>query len=926
MKHSAFLSATLAVALLIGIGAGAEAAVFQVVGFGDSIMNGQGFDTGAGTPCKQTNADTCGFIGRLPRSKYYNCASSMCSFANRGKPSETTLAGLTRLTQVLSERPWDLVILMEGTNDINTGVSVATVQFNLAQMAARAKARNAGTAQSSIIWFQANFNKSGIVPRNQAARNLRGGIASQAATERRCFVDSWLKLCPEGTQQASCFNKNYWQGGQDPVGHPNTAGYNILADEFFRVLGSAGLPGAAEIVSPAGKACGKNTAIEWRKETVAGTACGNWFQVQVDGSGGNRYDEWLQEGDVCTGSDCRVTIPGGLPGGTFSTRIRTRNTRGYGPWTANESFTIVLGAPKRIVKTFGPKGDFFIQGGLEAELEWKPVSNTAGYQIEITEARRGIILDTVVTGVDECEGNRCIYAVENPLPTGEYTWRVQAQNVCGGTWTDRTAFTVIDGPPAIAPVALDPTERIFDQTPTFKWEIVEAAFEYEIEDAFGASTVVAAETACSGGICRFTSAVLGPGTHTWRVRGINPLGAGAWSETVSFEVANCDCFDGRAAGGSSFLLARPTVWNGDLVIWNHASNYFGFKEFDNFPPLAQRQFDDGFAIATTSYSVTGWPLFKSKRDLEKVYNTFVARYGEPNNVYLTGESAGALVALGAVEIADLGNVAGILAMCGPLAGAQNWEGTLDLRLIYDAICGGVQGAAIPGGPKGLPKPHDLEPADIAAAVNLCTGVDDKRSNRSIEQKRRMRQITQITGIEDDGLQEAMQHATFGLSDLVRDRKKLKGKLPVGNEGVDYGLPFVNNTVQRAFPETGARPKLDRFYQLEGETGDTKVIALHTTQDPVFYVQNVREYADIAPAENLTLGVIREKSSSHCGFSEVEEWASFRALTLWATGGEQPKPRNLQSRCNSLKSSVGGSCRFDKRPKIDTLDTRIPPRP
>ena len=28
----------------------------------------------------------------------------------------------------------------------------------------------------------------------------------------------------------------------------------------------------------------------------------------------------------------------------------------------------------------------------------------------------------------------------------------------------------------------------------------------------------------------------------------------------------------------------------------------------------------------------------------------------------------------------------------------------------------------------------------------------------------------------------------------------------------------------------------------------------------------------------------------------------------------------------IKSTVGGSCRFDKRPKLDSLDTRIVPRP
>lgn len=912
-------------AVIAGSGVAASAAVFNVVGFGDSIMNGQEFDDGSGSPCNPSNADTCGFIGRLPRSPYYNCSAADCRFVNRGVPGEFTFEGITRLNQILNQSAWDLVVLLEGTNDINEQVSVETVQFNLNQMAIKAKARNAATAHASIIRFNPTFEKPGVASRNNSARKLRDAIASQASSAGRCFVDAWSQLCPTGPELGTCLDKNYWKGGIDGVGHPSTKGYNVLAEEFYRVLGGSGPPGAAEIVAPEGKACGKSPVVEWNKETVSGSSCGNWYRVQLDGAGGTKFDDWFQQGDVCSGSSCSVTIPGSLGGGNYSVRVRTRNTRDLGPWSAGSEFSVVLGAPKKIAKTFGPSGEFFVNGGLAAELEWKPVSNAAGYRVEIATGRGAIVLDEAVTGVEECSGNRCIYAVAEPLPTGTYSWRVQAQNVCGGTFTDPTAFEVVDGPPALAPLTVSPSERLFDRTPTFKWNTVEGAFEFEIEYGAGTSARIPVEGNCTAGTCRFTPPALAPGSYNWRVRGINPLGEGAWSESTAFQIADCDCFEGRAAGGSSFLLAKPANWNGELVIWSHESNYLGFREFGDFPPLAQQQFDDGYALGTTSYTVTGWPLFKSKRDLEKVYTSFVSQHGEPSNVYLVGESVGALVALAAVETASLGNVAGALAMCGPLAGAPNWEGTLDQRLAYDAVCSEVPGATIPGGAKGLPKPHDFTADDIATAVNICTGLDKKRGDRTVEEKQRTRKLMDINGTEDSGLIEAMGHATFGLSDLVRDKKKLKGSLPVGNVGVDYELPSINSGIQRAQADPKARAKLERFYQLTGDVGETKVISLHTSKDPVFFVENQREYADIAPAENLVLGIVRQAEAVHCGFSETEELAAWRALTIWAEGGAKPKPKNLQSRCTGIRKSLGGTCSFDKRPKIDPLAERIRPR-
>ncbi|MCP4202957.1 MAG: hypothetical protein GY769_13625 [bacterium] len=906
-----------------------DAEVFRVVGFGDSVTEAIGFDVGASSKCKAGDPDTCGYIPRLESSEHYGCNASTCQFVNRGRRGETTDRALTRIDAVLNEKAWDLIILMEGTNDITESVSAQTIDFNLRQMARKAKNRQIGTAQASTIWLNPTLERPFTKGRNLIGNTLGSLIASQAASARRCFVDVRSKLCPPGSNQAKCFSRNYWEppvGQEDFVGHPNARGYDVMAKEFFRVLGSAGEPGAAEIVAPLDEACGKKASLAWRKETVAGATCGNWFRVQIDGAGGNKLNAWYQEDDVCSDSDCAVTSPVNFDQGTLSIRIQTRNTRGYGPWTAEESFTIVPSSPKKVGKLVAPSGELFSVGGLEPEFTWKPVKAAKSYRLELVSRSAGVVFDGSFDATESCEGNRCTAVLDDPLLTGEYIWRVLAENICGGTWSEPETVVVFDGPPSVAPAAVSPSSRVFDGTPTFRWNTVVGATEYEIEDAFGTSTVLAAADHCIGGVCRFTSGALAAGAYSWRVRAVNPLGAGAWSGSVAFQIANCDCFEGRAAGGSSFLLAVPENWNGDLAIWSHDSNYFGVREIEDFGQLAQRQFDEGYALGTTSYTVTGWPLFKSERDLEKVYDTFVARYGEPTNVYLFGESTGALAALAAVESAKLGNLVGALTSCGPLAGVPNWEAALDLRLAYDAICSEVIGASIPGGAKGLPKPNDLEPADIRNAVNVCTGIDSKRPQRSSEQKQRLKELLRVNDIPESGLHDAMQQATFGLYDLVRDKRKLKGRLPVGNDGVDYGSDSLNASIERAKVDPKGARKLAQTSRLSGDIKDTKVISLHTSRDSVFFPENLRNYSDLAPADGLAAGFVTEAKASHCGFSEVELLASWRALKIWAEGGKKPKPKNLQSRCQSLEIEADGECRFDTKPKFETLETRVRPRP
>ena len=181
---------------------------------------------------------------------------------------------------------------------------------------------------------------------------------------------------------------------------------------------------------------------------------------------------------------------------------------------------------------------------------------------------------------------------------------------------------------------------------------------------------------------------------------------------------------GMTGGGAFYLIAVPPDWNGDLVIWNHGFTLDppGPLSMEDLGPLAFIQLDQGYAVAASSFRQAGWALFKTKNDLQNMFGEFKDQFGEPNEVIVTGASLGGAVTAQAIEKANLGNVVGAYSLCGAVAGSRNWDGALDLRLIYDVVAAGIPGAEIPGGAEGLPEDSILTEFEIAMAVNVATGV------------------------------------------------------------------------------------------------------------------------------------------------------------------------------------------------------------
>jgi hypothetical protein len=259
-----------------------------------------------------------------------------------------------------------------------------------------------------------------------------------------------------------------------------------------------------------------------------------------------------------------------------------------------------------------------------------------------------------------------------------------------------------------------------------------------------------------------------------------------------------------------------------------------------------------------------------------------------------------------------------------MAGSRNWDVALDLRLLYDLVCEGMPGAAIPGGPRGLPKNSDWTDDEIEEAVNACTGVNELSFQRSKQQKKNLKKILNLAQIPRSFLITDMLFATEAMGDLVHDRKKLRGKPGTGNANVVYGDDYVDANIRRFSPEPVKKRKLERNFTPKGNIKSAKIISMHTNKDGLVLVENQSVYAEVVPPANLTTVIVKESVATHCVFTPGEILAGWEALRDWIETGQQPTARDIQETCKAIPG-LGEVCRIAPDFRLPDADKRMRPR-
>jgi lysophospholipase L1-like esterase len=211
----------LAAALMLASSAGAQTAPKTYVAFGDSITKGIGDD-----PARPSQ----GYPFRL--QTLLQTVGQSVTVVNAGVGGERTPEGLSRIDAVLAGvpvKPGDGLILMEGTNDISRSISLETTIFNLDTMATKAETLGMGVIHATVIPREPDAK---VDAANILCDQLNGSIRNLAGQRGRAEAD------PNEVYRnlANLFGSFYSNLPDDPVGHPNPAGYDVLARIFFNVI------------------------------------------------------------------------------------------------------------------------------------------------------------------------------------------------------------------------------------------------------------------------------------------------------------------------------------------------------------------------------------------------------------------------------------------------------------------------------------------------------------------------------------------------------------------------------------------------------------------------------------------------------------------------------------------------------------------
>ncbi len=403
------------------------------------------------------------------------------------------------------------------------------------------------------------------------------------------------------------------------------------------------------------------------------------------------------------------------------------------------------------------------------------------------------------------------------------------------------------------------------------------------------------------------------------------------------------------AGFYRFVVPEQWLPGDSLILWNHG---FSLAPVTAEPSRSvapdeetqQYWLQRGYALAAGSYSTRGWAMFDLARDQRALLAQFHAQIGEPGEILLVGGSLGGLVSLktAGTLVADGEPVAGVYALCPPVAGARTWDRAFEFKLAYDAVCAGVGGGEFERGAEPLSWLIDYEdiPDDLgdfrspgsadavlrfAARVDQCTGVLRPEVLRSPDQRQRLATLMSAFDLSsEDFFLTNVGYAVFALADLVRAPEKLHDRNPFDSRPA--WRTELGQAVESVQLDPLARFDLRRASNPRGPWGQARVLVTHTSRDELVIPEHLSELPRLGLAEDrLASALVREDAVGHCAYSRAEFLAGFDSLRRWIDGEMRPDADRLNVLCElSNAAGVGddGRCAYEPSSGLGAYDAKV----
>src|SRR5690348_9554552 len=136
----------------------------------------------------------------------------------------------------------------------------------------------------------------------------------------------------------------------------------------------------------------------------------------------------------------------------------------------------------------------------------------------------------------------------------------------------------------------------------------------------------------------------------------------------------------------SYHIQVPANWNGTLVLYSHGYSFTPSGPSDVGDPITGAWLlGNGYAIAGSSYSTSGWALQQAFVDQIQTLDIFDASFGTPARTIAWGHSLGGMITAGLVQLFP-DRFTAALPMCGVVAGGPGvWNQGLDSEFALQTL-------------------------------------------------------------------------------------------------------------------------------------------------------------------------------------------------------------------------------------------------
>ena len=259
-------------------------------------------------------------------------------------------------------------------------------------------------------------------------------------------------------------------------------------------------------------------AFSWRQAYLA-----NSYQLQISESNGFSF---FSDTSV---TDTTILLSNFNSGTDYYWRIRSVNDSGFSSWSVINNLNIGVGGFEGPLLIFPDNNA--VDLGEQLKLTWETMKGADNYQLQI--AYSNDFVDIFIDTTEVMDEELLVQGLENGM---NYFWRVRAtDSESASAWSEVYSFsTAILPPNKISIIQPASSSEDIDLPVTFIWKQSVTADYYELK--FGDTEELSNSITLSD--ITDTTVTLEnlnyDSRYFWKVRGINSLDNGPWSEVYSF--------------------------------------------------------------------------------------------------------------------------------------------------------------------------------------------------------------------------------------------------------------------------------------------------------------------------------------------------------------------------------------------------------